>query len=673
MPWFLVLGPSDYRRTALDEVLDVTLVRNRGFRLGWRYLARQLGLRVWGAEDGVVVDVAGPIAFPVARGDLAGWRRVLRLLQRHRPRRPIDGVILAIPVPRLRGSESELRNFGALARERLVQIQSHFGFVLPVYVVVTQCDELSGFTAFAQDLPARLRASMLGWSNNRTSAAVRDAVAGDLTAFDRLAFSRDWIVEGMASLEHSLAAMQIALLASSESAGSAAGLMLLSSEVQHLADPLAQLIDEALRPNLYRGSAFLRGFYLCDRTAFADDLLHRRVFRERGLAIPQTAVAVSRLRGRLAAQVACGALAVGLVVGTAWSYLRLRDVRPTYSRVLAAGAALTSNPPQGSLEDRLAERRGFLERALEIKRGRLAEIGTQVFMPASVPTEELLAATVRDVFAAMLLDFRPGLEEQWDRWQRSAAFGPGDRLGPLGPDLKETAPYKALARFADGYQRFAENYQRYDRLGRSGGAGDLTAASGILEYLTGAGLSGTVLAPSLARAAGETRSTPLECRLFVDPQTQGSLVAKRASDLLIQFRTVSFDDSTEADDLWKNVVAGASRFKADWASMSESTADDRTLAGLMDDTTRLTDAVKAWSAFRGPSRAVAIPVFATSPFKQRPPADGFCDALRPDLSADMTAVEALRDRLTERLLDDESSPFGHLVEEATAGSPSPPG
>jgi type VI secretion system protein ImpL len=667
-PWFLVVGPSDYGRTALDEVLDSALAPNRGFRLGWRYIAKQLGLSVWGANDGVVVDVAGHVAFPPPLGDLTGWRRVIRLLQRHRPRRPVDGLILAIPATTLTGDGQASRELGPSLRDRLAHIQGHFGFFLPAYVVVTRCDTLRGFTAFAEALPQNLRGSMLGWSNDVASAAVRDAVAGDLTALDRMAFSGDWIDEGMAALDHSVARAQISMLGSNESPQSASALMLVSGELTRLAAPLRQVLEEGLRPNLYNGSCFLRGFYLCDSTSFAKDLLHRKIFCERGLAIPRPEAAVSRIRGRLAAQVVCAVLAVGLAVGTAWSYVRLRAAQPAYSRVLTTGAALTGNQPGTDVQERLVRDRAFLEQAAEIRRGRISAFGTRLFMPASIQTERRLSATVRDVFAVMLADFRAGLEGKWEDWNLDAAFGPGDRMGPLGPDLKETAPHKALDRFADGYQRFVENYDRYERLGRREGAGDLAAAGGVLEYLTGAGLSATSLAPGLARAVRETRSAPIDCRIFVDRETGTSLVAMRASGLLMQFGTVSFDDTEASAARWRNVVAGASRFRTDWESITDSTsATDRTLASLIDDTTRFADAVRAWAAFRGPSRSVAIPVFAKAPFKQRPPSAGFCDALRPDLSADMKAVETLRDQLTVRLLDDEVAPFGQLLDEGETG------
>ena len=658
----------------LDEVLDEALASTRGFRFGWHYVARQLGLRVWRAENAVVVDVVGSIAFPRGQGDLTGWRRVLRLIQRHRPQRPIDGVILAIPAPLLLDSQPALRDYGVMVRDRLAQIHGHFGFILPVYVIVTQCDRLRGFEAFALSLPESLRDTMLGWSNDRTPDAVRDALAGDLSALDRLRFNREWIAEDMASLEGSLSAAQAGLLASSGSTDHAASLMFFSGELERLAAPLAEVLDEALRANQYYGSSLFRGFYLCGSTAplgggtaFAGHLLHRKVFREKGLAIPRPEVAVSRLRGRLAAQAVCAVLAVGLAIGTAWSYGRLREAWPAYSRVLTTGAALTGDQPGTSLQEHMVKRRAFLEQALEIKRGRIAEAGTRIFMPASIPTERQLSTVVRGVFADLLGYLRAGLEDKWQEWHRSATFGPGDRLGPLGPDLKETAPHKAVDRFADDYQRFVENYERYERLGRSEGAGDLAAAGGMLEYLTGVGLSATTLAPSLARSVREVRTATIDCRLFVDPRTQASLVAMRASDLLMQFRTVSFDD-VEGDDVrWRNVVAGASRFKAGWISITEATADDRTLENLIDDAAKLAEAVKAWAAFRGPSRTLAIPAFGKPPFKQRPPSEGFCDALRPDLSAEMKAVDALKDQLTVRLLDDEVPPFGRLLDEGESG------
>src|SRR5262249_5388391 len=118
-------------------------------------------------DGGVVIDVSAALAMPGTRNDLTGWRALLYLLKRHRPRRPIDGVIVTVPAPLLLDASWKARthDLGAAVRDRLVLAQAELGFAVPVYVVVTQADHITGFEAFTEALPDNLQQQMFGWSN----------------------------------------------------------------------------------------------------------------------------------------------------------------------------------------------------------------------------------------------------------------------------------------------------------------------------------------------------------------------------------------------------------------------------------------------------------------------------------------------------------------------------
>jgi type VI secretion system protein ImpL len=710
VPWLLLLGPTDAGKSPLvASALEAAASRRtrNWLDIAWRYIARQRGLRLSRVANGVVIDVAGWVAFPPGGADLGAWRRLLRLLTRYRRRRPVDGVILAIPAPLLLGEELRTQDLGAAIRERLTEAQGHFGFVLPVYVVVTQSDHLRGFAAFARAVPG-LRQEMLGWSNEHAASALDDALAGDLTALNKLAFTGDWIAEGFGSLHRSIVQAQVEVFASSDHLGEAPDLFLFSGEVGRLANPLRALLEEVFRTSLYRESCFLRGFYLCGEGSprgvaddghgdtsprlraspttavnFIDDLIEQKVFPERGLAIPLPDVAVARLRSRLAAQVVSGVLFLGLAVGTTWSYLRLRGAQGAYAQVLTTGRQLQRNeqmPTRQEIRARLAQSRTFLERLQEVRPSRFTEILTTIFIPASVPTERAVSREASRVFnEVVLVDIRAGLELKGRRWLETSEFQAGDRQGPLGPALESTAPYKALDRFAKEYQQFVLNYQRYDRLRRGEGAADPSAPGELLAYLADTPLSsrptdGTEVAKSepiplsatLARAVKVASAKPINCEAFeVDARSHDSLVALQASALLREFGARSFGDDSP-------LVAAANGFEADWNAASDST-DDRTgtekLVSLIDNTTKLSGAVTAWAALGTPSRALPIPVFDRPPFKRlQPPAtEPVCGALRPDLSAAIREVELLRDQLTDRLLAVEIEPFGPLLEEGDKG------
>lgn len=77
------------------------------------------------------------------------WQALAEELQRRRPRRPLDGVLLTIAADSLVGPQAwpaaELERRAVLAQRRLGEMQSLFGLRLPVYLLITRADQLEGF------------------------------------------------------------------------------------------------------------------------------------------------------------------------------------------------------------------------------------------------------------------------------------------------------------------------------------------------------------------------------------------------------------------------------------------------------------------------------------------------------------------------------------------------
>ena len=79
--------------------------------------------------------------------DSAGWRSFLDLLKRHRPRQPINGMLIAISLKDLLdGTEQERGQHARAVRMRLRELQDAFRLRAPVYVLFTKADLIAGFT-----------------------------------------------------------------------------------------------------------------------------------------------------------------------------------------------------------------------------------------------------------------------------------------------------------------------------------------------------------------------------------------------------------------------------------------------------------------------------------------------------------------------------------------------
>src|SRR6266576_653485 len=225
VPWFLMTGESESGKTTLLNGIGTNLSAEDSDQdnqqVNWYFF-----------NEGVVIDVAGDF---VLRNDGTanhrGWNTISRLLVRHRPRRPLDGVVLTIPASDLCSDDDDLKNERRFKLEqkatclykKLWQSQRILGMRLPLYVLITKCDEVTGFTSFCSQLPARLQTQMFGWSNDRTLET---------------AYNPDQVPEVFTSLYRHLSALQFEIYAERDHVEHADDIFLLPSAVESIRAPL---------------------------------------------------------------------------------------------------------------------------------------------------------------------------------------------------------------------------------------------------------------------------------------------------------------------------------------------------------------------------------------------------------------------------------------------------
>ncbi|MBQ5965081.1 type VI secretion system membrane subunit TssM [Massilia sp. ZL223] len=121
----------------------------------------------WFTDDAVLLDTAGRYTTQDsdAEADQAGWHGFLGLLKKHRPRRPINGIIVALSVADLLQQGPAARQAQAAAiRARIKELHERLGSSFPIYVTVTKCDLLAGFMEFFDNLGKEERAQVWGMS-----------------------------------------------------------------------------------------------------------------------------------------------------------------------------------------------------------------------------------------------------------------------------------------------------------------------------------------------------------------------------------------------------------------------------------------------------------------------------------------------------------------------------
>lgn len=166
IPWIMVLNEGDgsgglpIAQAGVPSVLGSEAAGPTSTQgISWNFFDR-----------GIVIDIkAAYLDAPGQDSNEKPWDEFLGLCRNYRPQRPFDSVVITVPAGMLltadTDSQLELARRAKLAHRRLWLAQNRFAMRFAVYVVVTDCEALEGFSEFAGALPEPLRASMLGWSS----------------------------------------------------------------------------------------------------------------------------------------------------------------------------------------------------------------------------------------------------------------------------------------------------------------------------------------------------------------------------------------------------------------------------------------------------------------------------------------------------------------------------
>lgn len=327
VPLFLMVGDQGSR--------DSDMLANAGLELTWgtpedagTSLAEGRGF--WVFDRGVVLDVAG---------DETGWDDVITQLQRLRPKRPVDGVIVTLSCAEvLEAAGSELKRTDLAARaaktyRKLWDAQQRLGFRLPTYVLVTGCEKLTGFHALTGALHQQSRRQMVGWSNPNGVESV---------------YRAGWVDEAFEAMSRRLEDVVMEVFAEGTLEGDQ--LVRLTPSAAAMAIGLRPALDNLFKASAYHGSLIFRGLYFCGResasiledappsgpVAFLAEVLDRKVFIEHRLASPTARTVMARNRTVSIMKTAAAAVFVFAVASLAWAAYSFRAKNAVLEPVLKA-------------------------------------------------------------------------------------------------------------------------------------------------------------------------------------------------------------------------------------------------------------------------------------------------------------------------------------------------
>jgi type VI secretion system protein ImpL len=337
LPWYLIIGPPGCGKT--------TALVNSGLRFP---LAEQLGQDAihgiggtrncdwWFTDEAVILDTAGRYTTQdsYAEVDSAAWGGFLGLLKKHRPRRPINGVLVAVSLSDLlQQSQAERDAHARAIRGRVQEIYTTFKIRCPVYVLFMKADLVAGFSEFFADLGQEARGQVWGmtfpYDDCKPGAAPgTSAVLGGKPSrgsVDAFATEHRALVERLD--QRLLARMQ-----QERDAGKRGLVFSFPRQFGSLGETLGQFLDAIFAPNRFEARPLVRGVYFTSGT--------------------QTGTPIDRVLGAIAANFGLGRQGAAPFAGTAKSFFVTRLLREVVFQ--EAGLA--------GLDPRLERRRLWLRR-----------------------------------------------------------------------------------------------------------------------------------------------------------------------------------------------------------------------------------------------------------------------------------------------------------------------
>ncbi|HET8870202.1 MAG TPA: type VI secretion system membrane subunit TssM, partial [Aquabacterium sp.] len=230
--------------------------------------------------EGILLDTAG--RYSIHEEDRPEWLGFLSLLRRHRPKAPLNGVIIAVSLAELGTNKPEFAiDLARKLRQRVQELTEKLEVFAPVYVVFTKADLIAGFVDFFEDQDRSEREKVWGATLPYDVAAKADAAE----QFDR---HFDELFEGLK--EASVVRMSM-----HRGEQLPPGVLTFPLEFASLKPSLRTFITTLFEDNPYQFRPVFRGFYFTSavQEGVSTSRASERVAQQFGLQLQQgTAAAV---------------------------------------------------------------------------------------------------------------------------------------------------------------------------------------------------------------------------------------------------------------------------------------------------------------------------------------------------------------------------------------------
>jgi len=139
LPWYIIIGPPGAGKT--------TALRSSGLQFPYAKGGKVKGVGGtrncdwWLTNEAIILDTAG--RWSTQDDDHEEWLAFLDLLRKTRPKKPVNGILLAVSLLDLEGGEEEMSALAKALRDRLDEVTGRLDMVVPVYLLVTNKIDIS--------------------------------------------------------------------------------------------------------------------------------------------------------------------------------------------------------------------------------------------------------------------------------------------------------------------------------------------------------------------------------------------------------------------------------------------------------------------------------------------------------------------------------------------------
>lgn len=257
LPWYLIIGPPGCGKTT--ALVNSGLRFPLADRFGQDPIRGVGGTRNcdwWFTDQAILLDTAGRYTTQDSYEmvDSAAWLGFLGLLKKHRPRRPVNGVMVAVSLADLmEQTETERAVHARAIKQRVQELHQHLGIRFPIYVLFMKADLIAGFLELFGDLGKDDREQVWGMT------FPMDEETGASSGIE--AFPRE-----LDLLEERTNERLLARLQQERDQKKRALIFAFPQQFLSLRDTAYRFLQDAFQPSRYEENPLVRGVYFTSGT-----------------------------------------------------------------------------------------------------------------------------------------------------------------------------------------------------------------------------------------------------------------------------------------------------------------------------------------------------------------------------------------------------------------------